>query len=57
MPKTAATKNNRIDLRVTPEQKALLEQAASLKGISLSAYSKISLIKKSYCFLTAIEIY
>jgi uncharacterized protein (DUF1778 family) len=39
MPKTTATKNNRIDLRVTPEQKALLEQAASLKGISLSAYS------------------
>jgi uncharacterized protein (DUF1778 family) len=33
------TKNSRIDLRVTPEQKQLLEQAAALKGISLSAYT------------------
>lgn len=33
------SKNNRIDLRVTPEQKQLLEQAASIKGISLSAYT------------------
>jgi uncharacterized protein (DUF1778 family) len=32
-------KNSRIDLRVTPEQKQLLEQAAALKGISLSAYT------------------
>lgn len=33
------SKNSRIDLRVTPEQKQLLEQAASIKGISLSAYT------------------
>ena len=39
--KKAATKKrkySRIDLRVTPEQKDLLEQAASLAGLSLSAY-------------------
>ena len=33
-----ASKRNRIDLRVSKEQKDLLETAASLKGISLSAY-------------------
>lgn len=33
-----ASKTNRIDLRVSREQKDLLETAASLKGISLSAY-------------------
>jgi len=32
------TKTNRIDLRVNQEQKDLLEMAASIKGISLSAY-------------------
>ncbi len=33
------TKASRIDLRVTQEQKDLLERAASLKGLSLSAYT------------------
>jgi uncharacterized protein (DUF1778 family) len=37
--KTSSAKDNRIDLRVTQEQKALLEQAASLQGVSLSAYT------------------
>ena len=32
------SKTNRIDLRVNNEQKDLLETAASIKGISLSAY-------------------
>jgi uncharacterized protein (DUF1778 family) len=31
-------KQKRIDLRVTEEQKDLLERAANLKGMSLSAY-------------------
>jgi uncharacterized protein (DUF1778 family) len=44
MPKTSDAKNNRIDLRVTQEQKALLEQAASLKGVSLSAYTILHLL-------------
>ncbi|MEM8677523.1 MAG: DUF1778 domain-containing protein [Cyanobacteria bacterium P01_G01_bin.67] len=34
----SGAKTNRIDLRVSQEQKDLLETAASLKGISLSAY-------------------
>lgn len=37
-------KDSRIDLRVTKEQKALLEEAASIKGVSLSAYTLIHLI-------------
>lgn len=39
MPETSKPKDCRIDLRVTQEQKELLERAASLKGISLSAYT------------------
>ncbi len=31
-------KQKRIDLRVTPEQKDLLERAAHFKGMSLSSY-------------------
>ncbi|MDJ0690338.1 MAG: DUF1778 domain-containing protein [Xenococcaceae cyanobacterium MO_188.B32] len=34
----SGAKTNRIDLRVSQEQKDLLETAASIKGISLSAY-------------------
>jgi len=37
--KMVETKNNRIELRVTSEQKRLLEQASSLKGVSLTAYT------------------
>jgi uncharacterized protein (DUF1778 family) len=44
MPKTSSAKDNRIDLRVTQEQKALLEQVASLKGVSLSAYTILHLL-------------
>lgn len=39
MSKISKPKDSRIDLRVTQEQKELLERAASLKGISLSAYT------------------
>ena len=35
---STSIKDNRIDLRVSIEQKELLEQAALLKGLSLSAY-------------------
>jgi uncharacterized protein (DUF1778 family) len=38
MPETSKAKDSRIDLRVTQEQKELLERAAALKGVSLSAY-------------------
>ena len=39
MSEISSAKDCRIDLRVTQEQKELLELAASLKGISLSAYT------------------
>ena len=35
----ARTKDKRVDLRLTQEQKELLERAAALKGISVSAYT------------------
>jgi uncharacterized protein (DUF1778 family) len=40
MKTTSETKSkvNRIDLRVSSSQKALLEKAAAIKGLSLSAY-------------------
>lgn len=39
MPESSKAKDSRIDLRVTQEQKELLERAAALKGVSLSAYT------------------
>ncbi len=44
MSKTSKPKDSRIDLRVTQEQKELLERAASLKGVSLSAYTLFYLL-------------
>ena len=44
MTETSPAKDSRIDLRVTKEQKALLEQAASIKGVSLSAYTVFHLL-------------
>jgi uncharacterized protein (DUF1778 family) len=44
MSETSKAKNNRIDLRVTLEQKAVLERAAALKGVSLSAYTLFHLL-------------
>ena len=35
---STSAKDNRIDLRISLEQKELLAQAATLKGLSLSAY-------------------
>lgn len=40
-------KDSRIDLRVTGSQKALLEQAASLSGVSLSAYTLLHLLPQA----------
>ena len=44
MSETSKAKDSRIDLRVTQEQKELLEKAASLRGISLSAYTLLHLL-------------
>ena len=51
----STTKNSRIDLRVTPEQKELLEKAASLRGISLSAYTILHLLPIAKQEIEAIE--
>ncbi|BDA72326.1 Protein of unknown function DUF1778 [Calothrix sp. PCC 7716] len=40
----ASAKDSHIYLRVTQEQKELLERAASLKGLSLSAYTLFHLL-------------
>lgn len=42
-----ASKDSRIDLRLTREQKALLEKAASLRGVSLSAYTLLHLLPQA----------
>jgi uncharacterized protein (DUF1778 family) len=39
MSEKSSPKDYRIDLRVTEEQKEILERAASFRGISLSAYT------------------
>ena len=44
MSETSKAIDSRIDLRVTQEQKELLEKAASLRGISLSAYTLLHLL-------------
>ena len=40
----SSPKDSRIDLRVTKEQKAILEKAASIKGVPLSAYTLLHLL-------------
>lgn len=40
-------KESRIDVRVRPEQKELLERAASIKGMSLSAYLLSNSLEKA----------
>ena len=44
---SASSKDSRIDLRVTAKQKALLEKAASMQGVSLSAYTLLHLLPQA----------
>lgn len=44
MSEKPSPKDYRIDLRVTQEQKELLERAANLKGVSLSAYTLLHVL-------------
>ena len=39
MTESTKPKKSRLDLRVTLDQKELLERAAAIKGVSLSAYT------------------
>lgn len=49
------SKLNRIDLRVNSSQKALLEKAAALKGISLSAYLLSNALEAAQSDITAYQ--
>lgn len=40
-------KDSRIDLRLTKEQKAVIEQAAALNGVSVSAYTLLHLLPQA----------
>jgi len=42
---SASSKTKRIDLRISKEQKELLETAASIKGISLSSYLLVNCLE------------
>ncbi len=44
MPETPSPKDSRLDLRITQEQKQLLERAAAIRGVSLSAYTLLHLL-------------
>lgn len=47
------SKVNRIDLRVNSSQKALLEKAAAIKGLSLSAYLLSNALEAAQADITA----
>jgi uncharacterized protein (DUF1778 family) len=42
---TIERKNSRLDLRLTPQEKLCIERAASIEGISISAWSTSNLIR------------
>lgn len=50
-------KNERIDLRTNANQKTLLERAAELKHISLSAYILTSSLKQAQIDLAENEVF
>lgn len=43
----SAIKSDRLELRLTPEQKAEIEQAAALSGRTLSDFSVTALVKEA----------
>lgn len=45
MSESSKTKDSRLDLRVTLEEKQLLERAAALKGVSVSAYTLFNVLQ------------
>jgi uncharacterized protein (DUF1778 family) len=44
MQEKSHSKDSRLDLRVTSEQKELLERAAAIRGVSVSAYTLLHLL-------------
>ncbi len=43
--KTKTTKSDRIEVRVSPDTKALIERAAQERGISISAFATATLVE------------
>jgi uncharacterized protein (DUF1778 family) len=52
---SSSTKVSRIDLRVSLDQKELLEQAAMLKGLSLSSYLLSRSLEAAHTDIAAAE--
>lgn len=48
-------KDSRIDLRLTVEQKRVIEQAAAVRGVSVSAYTLLHLLPQAQQDLEAQE--
>jgi len=55
MPKPATIRDERIDIRTDAEAKAVIERAAQLRHISISAYLLDSALEKAKAELRAIE--
>lgn len=50
-----ALKNDRLDFRVSPDQKSILERAAEIKHISVSSYVISSALRQAQIDLTENE--
>lgn len=50
-----ALKNERLDFRVSPDQKSILERAAEIKHVSLSSYVISSSLRQAQIDLTENE--
>lgn len=50
-----ALKNERLDFRVSPDQKSILERAAEIKHVSLSSYVISSALRQAQIDLTENE--
>lgn len=55
MPKATTIRRERIDIRTSPDDKALIERAAHLRHTSVSAYLLDSALEKAKAELRAIE--
>lgn len=44
---TSLPKDSRIDLRLTQEQKDIIEKAAAINGVSISAYTLLHLLPQA----------
>jgi uncharacterized protein (DUF1778 family) len=50
---TAINKSERLEVRVSPEEKATLETAAAISGLSISAYLRSRLLEQAQAEILA----